>query len=95
MCFFMLGMTQGSLIYSRTGTSLTYTQVIVQILHLTHVLDGQLRQENLEQVHFSRDFERENLVYSLGFEPSTFLRGTLAVAKDEARSHPECVHPIG
>ena len=49
-----------SFIYLRTGTSLTYTQVIVQILNLTHVIDGQLRQDNLEQVNFNRDFEKKN-----------------------------------
>ena len=51
--FLKLGPTSGCFIYSRTGTSPTYTQVIVQILHLTHIIDGQLRHDNLEQVHLS------------------------------------------
>ena len=59
--FLKLGPTSGCFIYSRTGTSPSYTQVIVQVLHLTHIIDGQLRQDNLEQVQFNRDLERENL----------------------------------
>ena len=54
----MLGPTPGSFIYSKTGTSLTFTPVTV-ILHLTYEIDGQLRQDNLEQVNFNRDFERK------------------------------------
>ena len=53
----MLGPTPGSFIYSKTGTALTFTPVIV-ILRLTYEIDGQLRQDNLGQVHFNRDFER-------------------------------------
>ena len=44
----MLGPASGSFIYARIGAS------------LTHVIDGQLRQDNLEQVNFNRDFERKN-----------------------------------
>ena len=50
-----------SCIFSRTGPPITHTQVMVQILRLTPVIDGQLWQENSEQVKFSEDLARKNL----------------------------------
>ena len=43
----------------RTGASLTYPKVRVQILQPTHAIDGHLRPEKLEQVHVKRDLKRE------------------------------------
>ena len=54
-------------IHSRTGTALTCTQVILQILR---VLDGEsINDDSLEQL---TEISREKILARSGFEPFTF-----------------------
>ena len=46
--------------------------MIGQVLHVTHVIKVQFRQDHFAWVHLNKDFKRKKSLASAGFDPLTF-----------------------